>query len=390
MHESLGSSCFHVLLHRNTPWHQEIHCSTQIYAEYFLKAGHRVTYMQGMSHAGRLLASKGNASSWWEGPRREDQAWVFTPLSIVPYMSRRPLRSSLAADLAYLSCVPDLKAQVKRSGNGLPDVIWTARPGSGALKRIFPDSLLVFQVVDYYPAYRGEYIKDVEREDYQRADHLFLIGHSMVPYLVEELGVLRSKITVLGQGVALGEYKQDREIPDDLARTSSPRAIWVGVLEKGDARLFEAAAESIGKRGGSLVLVGPEAKWAEDLQHRYSNVHVLGARAPSRVPSYLCHSDVGLMLYDQSRQQVYRGQNPLKLYEYAAAGLSILSTPHEEFEYLDPPVIEVCEVKDVAEAIDHGLEQRDQWREDALNFVSDRSWTSRFMEAEGKIMELLE
>ena len=43
------------------------------------------------------------------------------------------------------------------------------------------------------------------------------------------------------------------------------------------------------------------------------------------------------MLYDQTKKEIYNGQHPLKLYEYAAAGLQILSTKHDEYKFLKPP-----------------------------------------------------
>ena len=70
------------------------------------------------------------------------------------------------------------------------------------------------------------------------------------------------------------------------------------------------------------------------------------------------------MLYDRSRASVYKGQNPLKLYEYLAAGLSVLSTPHDEYEYVNPPVIIVENTEDIAPAVTKTVQEKE-----SLSFI---------------------
>jgi len=244
----------------------------------------------------------------------------------------------------------------------------------------------MFQIVDYYPAYRGEYIKTIERRDYEQADHIFLIGHALLSYLTDELGIPSDKITVLGQGVALDQYEQELQEPDDIKAIPGPRAIWVGVVEKGDRFLFEAAAKNLQQLGGSLVFVGPEAEWANALSNKFNNTYVFGSKPQNIIPAYLNNSDLGLMLYNQNRGNIYHGQNPLKLYEYAAAGLPIISTPHEEFKFLKPPVIEVKSPEDMPMALNRALKERVKWHRAALDFAGKCSWRSCFNRAEEKII----
>ena len=45
------------------------------------------------------------------------------------------------------------------------------------LKKIFPKSLMIYHVIDYYPAFLGERIRNIEKNDYNQADHIFVIGH---------------------------------------------------------------------------------------------------------------------------------------------------------------------------------------------------------------------
>lgn len=319
----------------------------------------------------------------------EKGVWVINPFSLVPVRDVFPINTYKAIIFGYKYCIPSIYALLKKGGFSTPDIIWGARPGSSALLKIFPDAKLVMQVVDYYPAFRGDYIKEIEKIDYTLADHIFLIGHAMRDYLINELGVESSKITVLGQGVSLGNYTGDISCPDALSQIPGPRAIWVGVMDKVDTIMFEEVVKILQAIGGSLVLIGIASQWSTKFSRRHSNVYQLGPKTPEDVPAYLIHSDIGLMLYDQTKNSVYYGQNPLKLYEYAAAGLSILSTPHREFEILKPPVIEIKSLDAVSAGIDRALTERSNLRKKSLEFAQHHDWANVYATARDKILGIL-
>ena len=338
---------------------------------------------------GHIIKWKGYYDVWRNAPRWQDGVWIINPFSMIPLRDKAPFRSYKAAKAAYRFCLPSIKNLLRKGGLGDPSVIWASRPGGSVLKSLFPEAKLVMQVVDYYPAFRGEYIKAIEKKDYELADHIFLIGHAMTDYVTGELGVPREKVTVLGQGVSIEQYRNTLEIPPEYKQIQGPRAVWVGVLEKCDPELFRVAAEQLSKMGGSLVLIGAEAEWATKLSSETNNVFLLGPKKAQEVPAYLQHADIGLMLYDRKRQGVYKGQNPLKLYEYAAAGLSILSTPHEEYKYLNPPVLQISKEDEVAGALSEAMKGRKIFKTASLEFATKHSWESVYDVARSQIIREL-
>ena len=366
--------CMHILFHRSTPWHDQVQCSTKTYASLFSGFGHEVTYLHDPIHLGHYFLKRGYYHTWKRGCRFENDVWVASTCAVVPALKKLSGHSSVLAKMRYRSCIPSLNSIVRKSGFHPPDVIWSTIPGSAELKKLFPGSKLVMNVVDYYPAFHGDAIKQLERHDYQLADHVFVIGHTLKNYLQNDLGIDGDKITILGQGVSLEKYQQSPEKPDDLKSIRGPIAIWVGVMKKADQELMETAAKSLAEQGGSMVLIGPPGNWERDSMKRHSNIHFLGPKASPEIPAYLLRSDYGLMLYDRTKQEVYRGQNPLKLYEYLAAGLTVISTDHDEFEFLKPPVTLVKTPEDVSKAF---VESKDNLEAQASNskaFADALSW----------------
>lgn len=352
----------HILFHRPTIWHSEIQCSTKLLARLFAQRGFDVTYMH--APLDPLHLAKGTGGYWtvWRAGSFIDQGVrVVTPATPVPVRDLPGLNGPLASGLRYRLAMPSLEKLVSGDGRGAPNLVWTTVPGSmPGLRRAFPGAKHVFHVIDYYPAFRGDAVKPLERADYAAADAVITIGQTLKNYVVDELGIAANKVEVLGQGVELQRYRPATTKPADatlpepsaLADCPHPRAIWSGVLAKGDPELFAAAAAAIAEQGGTLILLGPSAPWADSLANKMpETVRVLGSVRPDLLPAYLAHADIGLMLYDRAKQAVYKGQNPLKLYEYAAADLQILSTAHEEFAFLDPPVFQVDDAASVHAAM---------------------------------------
>ena len=362
-----------LLFHRPTPWGSDIQCSTKVLARLSAMRGHEVQYMQAPLDPVHLLrGSGGYLTEWRAAPRSDVGVEIVVPATPVPMRDVWPINTLWAARLRYDLCRPSLPRL------GAPDLVWTTVPGSGrAMKRAFPNAKVVFHVVDYYPAFRGEAVKPLERDDYAAVDAVATISGTLTDYLTQELAVQEAKITTLGQGVEREIYTPDLPEPERLAPLPHPRAVWTGAMGKGDPALFEEVAKEMAAQGGSLVLIGPEAAWADDLAAAHPDtVHLMGTVKPSELPSWLVHCDLGLMLYNRARQAVYRGQNPLKLYEYAAAGLPVLSTPHDEFARLDPPVAILSEETAVIPALRTALADAKAQGQAMLRFAETRSWNS--------------
>ena len=369
----------HILFHRPTLWSSDIQCSTKVLARLFAGRGCEVSYLENPLDPVHLMRGKGYAQEWKKAPRMENGVRVLNLATPVPIRDLWPLNTVTAAYLKYRLMMPSLNGAVTSQGRSAPDLIWTTVPGSvAALKKSFPKARIIFHVVDFYPAFRGEAVVPLERNDYAAADDIYVIGTSLLNYLVKDLGIPAAKVTVLGQGAELEIYQAETAEPEDISRLPHPRAIWCGVLGKGDEGLFGALASELEAKGGSLILIGPEADWADKLaRSKPETVVLLGPKAPPNLPGYLKASDIGVMLYDRNRQEVYRGQNPLKLYEYMAAGLPVLSTDHDEFATLKPPVSLITEESDVALAVDAVLSDMGTHRAAAKAFAGQHSWQAK-------------
>jgi len=115
-------------------------------------------------------------------------------------------------------------------------------------------------------------------------------------------------------------------VPSDLASLPRPVVGFFGLIaEWVDLSLVRSVA--LAQPDWSIVLIGRVATDLAPLEG-LSNVHLLGPRPYGELPAYCRGFDVGIVPFRMS--ELTLRANPLKLREYLAAGLPVVSTPLPE------------------------------------------------------------
>jgi glycosyltransferase involved in cell wall biosynthesis len=189
------------------------------------------------------------------------------------------------------------------------------------------------------------------------------------------------KAVVIGNGVDYELFSRDvtaSQIPEDVGRLKQPVVGYTGAIKEWfDFSLVSDTAGAVGE--GSLALVGPVAPGvkceADALSHRRPNVHFLGEKAYESLPLYLAAMSVCLIPFKE--EPLTSVLNPNKLYEYFAAGKTVVSlrysqdmARHENLMYL------VRERSQFAETVKVALGRRIDSA--ALkNAARENSWASK-------------
>src|SRR5262249_2492326 len=94
------------------------------------------------------------------------------------------------------------------------------------------------------------------------------------------------------------------------------------------------------------------------------------------LPAYLVNSDVGLIPFDRDRKAALVDTiNPLKLYEYAAAGLPVVATPWKELQRIGGPVTFASDPNSFAAAGGRAIDS--PFPDGAQSFAQVASWQQR-------------
>jgi glycosyltransferase involved in cell wall biosynthesis len=275
-----------------------------------------------------------------------------------------------------------LRAQIRRAIRVVnrkpkPIQVWTFAPDVPYLVRAFGEECFLYYCVDEYTRFSGfdaDGIAAFENELIDRADVVITssepLWHSRRPR--------RPDAVLVRHGVDYEHFaaawRSPPPCPPDLEHVPQPIFGFFGLIHHWvDVDLLCEVARL--RPGYSFVLIG-ECKVNVSRLRRLRNVFLLGRRPYEELPAYCAAFDAAMLLFARSPMTPFI--NPIKLYEYLAAGLPIVSTPLPEAERLSAPIIVADSPERFAEACDHALAAYDRSSRELISrLVAGETWASK-------------
>ncbi|MDR0966644.1 MAG: glycosyltransferase, partial [Myxococcales bacterium] len=323
--------------------------------------------LQDARRIGRKLSA---AVSTLKAPREvEPNLWVLSPLALPAWESR------LAADLNRRWLGFQIERAMARLSFKAPHV-WCFLPSAAWVATSLRRRLLIYHCVDEFSEFTGAPQSLLEQEArLASAADLVIVSSER---LLERKRPLNPRIALVRHGVDHAHFAQalspELDIAPELARLPGPKLGFFGLIEDWiDAELLEAVARAF--PGGSLVLLGREKASFPRLKS-LPNVHFLGGRPYASLPSFCKGFDVALMPFRIN--ELTLNSNPLKVREYLAAGLPVVSTAIPEIEALGQCAIG-RDTQSFIEAIQRALKNPGPSKKRS-EAVRDQSWEGRVEE----------
>jgi len=206
-------------------------------------------------------------------------------------------------------------------------VLFLWSPLSTGVLDSVPHRLLVFDALDNWLNHpiirdkRGLIAAGYETVR-QRADLIFTNAQSIVDML-SPAGKCVPRF--IQNGVDVERFRSgDIPLPSDMRGIPRPILGYSGKIAK---RFNVGLCEKLAARfpGHHFVICGQilEKRWIDRLL-RFPNVHYLGDKHYSDLPGYVRHFDIGLIPHHVGKHEIEG--DPIKMYEYLAAGLPVVTT----------------------------------------------------------------
>jgi glycosyltransferase involved in cell wall biosynthesis len=229
-----------------------------------------------------------------------------------------------------------LQWSVKRAARrlGFHDAVtWTFLPASAEVAGSLGERVLVYHCVDEFSEFTGTdkaAILELEERLMQKSDCVIVSSDRL-------LASKRShnpKTFLVTHGVDIGHFRKacdpQTEVPADIASLKKPIIGFFGLIADWvDLDLVRFLAES--RPHWNFVLIGKcttDTRALDPLE----NVHLLGPRSYQDLPRYAKAFDAAILPF--AVNELTLAANPLKLREYLAAGLPVVSTAIPEAEKL--------------------------------------------------------
>ncbi len=210
-------------------------------------------------------------------------------------------------------------------------------PAAGLLAGKIGEKELIYYCVDEYTAFTGasKGLKEIEEELFRRADLVIVSAEK----LLENKKQFNANTFIIRHGVDFSHFRkaldEETKIPDEIVNLPKPIIGFHGLLADWvDYELIKKTAEHFSS--GSVVLIGKIAVDAEQkikILDTVKNIHFFGRKPYQELPNYCKGFDVALNPFAIS--DLTLSANPLKVREYLAAGLEVVSTDIPEVRILD-------------------------------------------------------
>jgi glycosyltransferase involved in cell wall biosynthesis len=296
----------------------------------------------------------------------ERNIFVLSPLAIPGYGSalirafnRRLLRWQVVSAM-------------RRLGFRRP-INWVFNPAAAVVAGLLGEEAVVYYCVDEYSAFSGvnaAQLEELERQLLGRADAVIVSADELLKTKVP----FNSRTALVRHGVDFDHFRKALDpqtiIPTEI--TSLPRPIigFFGLIADWiDLDLIASVARRWSH--GSVVLLGKVTTDVSGL-HSLPNVKLLGRQPYADLPAYCKGFDVALNPFRINRLTL--NANPLKVREYLAAGLPVVSTAIPEVEALD-----LCRIASTADAFLEEIESA--LREPGPNIARSESMRTESWEA---------
>lgn len=375
-----------ILIFSTADWDNPFWTNKQHMAKTFEANGHRVIYVDSLGLRKPTGSSKDLKrifkrlfSLFKPYSKVSDNIWRVRPFVI-------PLHSNKFIGLLNKWLLKLTLAIVKKSLRFSSHLIWTYSPVSVDVIKNLKNHNVVYHCVDDLRAVPGidsELIETKEKELCSLAVTVFTTSQA----LYQRLKVLNEN-TFYHNNVCDYEHfsmaKQNfLDEPEELKDINRPTILFIGAIS--NYKLNTDLIEYIAKKRPrwNWVMIGQvgEGEPGSDVNnlHSHKNIHFLGPKPYSQLPSYIKYSDVCVIpaILNKYTESMF----PMKFFEYLSAGKQVVSTDLSSLKSYDECFFSAKNFKEFEEALEKILVFGDAKNSNLIESVCvKQTWQHRYEE----------
>lgn len=327
------------------------------FADGFLNAQYQVTWCNKPSIFSKNKTNKGNFIE-------------LTPRVLAPFCKLPILNSDFWAKkhLTLLSNTPKVL-------NDQYDVLWMTNVKMAKSTEIIKYNKLVHRVADNFGGFSGSYqsLMNLQNELIDKSDLTIVTAKKML----DDLKKPNKKMIYLPNGVNVKRFLNNNSTEPELyKKINGFKVVYVGAIEDWiDMNLIINVAKKM-KNINFLFIGNHNIKFeTEVLKEGVNNILFLGLVDHENIPSFLKHADVGIMPFKKNELTDYI--HPLKIYEYLAAGIPVISRDLVEVREMNAPIFLYNNETDFISILKNIIHSKNN-RQELIDYSLRNTWEKRF------------
>lgn len=275
----------------------------------------------------------------------------------------------ISNDLSKTLADPGIKAIMTDTEK----IFWVSYPPTFSCRDMVVPDLTVFDYLDE-SVDEFSFWQDGLDECIKSSDVIFVVSRRLLELVDTRCP---NKAFLVPNGADIRQFMQeDISIPKDMKRLKEAYRYVVGFtgsLESWiDFHLIKEMAQE--RPDWAFVLIGPEncdTCGVKDIP----NVHFLGAKKYPELVNYVKNFDAGIIPFQV--RDMTNSANPIKMYEYLAAGIPVVATPIRECAALAPYIRTAGTGKESVIKIEEAIKASKGEKQDYIKLATENSWTRR-------------
>lgn len=297
----------------------------------------------------------------------------YSPKVFIPFVGAKFFNSKLIGKIYLYTTFPSIKSILKKLDFYDADILWISNIKMYYIKNIISYKKLVHRVADDKRGFNNFFktLEEFEVDLIKKSDVVFATSHK----LIEKFEGERNDIKYLPNGVNMDDFSIEvYECPDDIKDIKDEKiCIYIGAIAEWID--FDKVKKVINQMSDvNFVFIGPKHVDFSEIESN-KNVRYLGKKPYKELIKYLKYSNVAWIPF--VRNNLTDAINPVKLYEYLAAGVPTVTTRFKEIEYLDGP-FEICDNENELICSLNKCINEFYDKKNLVSYANNNNWDKRF------------
>ena len=369
-----------ILIAASNYWTSPYQVGSHHYAKMFAKNGWDVLFISDpISPFHFLNKNKEQVSERIKIYKRQTQSEfenikIYVPMALATPNEKPIFNTEFVTKNWHKMTAPNLIRYIKKIGFGNVDILWFDSILQSSLINEIKYKKSILRMADKIESFKkiNQHLKNQGEILKEKVDIIVYAAKSLKDYVKK----YENKSHYVPNGVDINHFLNSSEnMPDDLQNIPKPIAIYIGSIDDWFGRdfLYEVAIRC---KDISFVLIGDPIIDISKL-NMLPNFYLLGRKNYNLTPQYLNNSEVGIIAFDVNHP-VVDTVNPIKLYEYMACRLPVVSTSWKEMELIKSPAFLAKSPEEFAKGLYAALKSGKDKK--YLDFAKENSWDKRFEE----------
>ncbi|MFJ9383228.1 glycosyltransferase [Peribacillus sp. NPDC101481] len=305
---------------------------------------------------------------------------VFNPKVIMPFCKYPPFNTKFWAN-NYLNEFS--RTFNKRLDVNQTDILWMTNVKMLKLADTIKHNFMIHRMADDFSGFSGAYKNMIylQNEVIKKSDLVLVSAKN----LIDKANKFNKNVIYLPNGVDTSRFENiEYSLPKEYSNINGPKVIYVGALEDWfDYSLILNSAITL--KEVSFILIGNVSETAKNMFKEQENIFLLGKKAHDELPNYLYYADIGIMPFIENK--LTHSIHPLKVYEYFAAGLPVVSRELEEVKEMNSPALLYKNEEEFVSLIKELLvtsKRTEVYKE----YASNNTWEKRYIQLKEYMSEI--